>query len=318
MADASLVTSRKAGQVYVTVAAAVAIGEVIQLPDGRAGVLDGLSAAAAGDRVAFSTIGQYVAVKDPAVAILDGGHVFWDYSTNQATYRRGDDRDFLLGCAVGDAPLGDTTLTVDLNVKPCYVVDLARDSFVTALVGTQALGGLGIYRRGGATKLVLSATNEAQKSDALSREGFATAARAIIEFAVTVNSVAGGAATDVSVGVANATHATDADAIADRLFVHLDGDSANVYFESADGTTTVAATDSTIDFAAGTRFEVWMDMRAPGDVQIYVNGVNVLLSTVFNVSASANTWKLLAHVEKTATTDAIDVDVDWLRARIQG
>ncbi len=57
-----------------------------------------------------------------------------------------------------------------------------------------------------------------------------------------------------------------------------------------------------------------MDMRDPTDVQIYIDGVLVLGATVFNVNVAVGPWFLLAHVEKTASTDTYELAVDKLRA----
>lgn len=177
----------------------------------------------------------------------------------------------------------------------------------------------GISRRGGTLYFVINTTNCTQKLDALSVEGFAKDANAIVEFAFRVPNDGSGSAVDVSVGAANATHATDADSITDSVFMHLDANNTNINFESDDGTTEVAATDSTTDYTEGSgltvRKEVWMDFRNPADVQIYVDGVLMLPSTVFNVDASVATWKLLCHIEKTAATDGYEFALDWLRAR---
>jgi hypothetical protein len=169
--------------------------------------------------------------------------------------------------------------------------------------------------------VVISATNEAQKVDALSVDGFAPqTANAVVEFAFEVPSDGAGTVVDVSVGAASGTHASDADAITSHLFMHLDANSPNINFQSKDGTTTVASTDSTIDYTEGqalaNRVEVWFDMRDPSDVQVYVNGANVLPNTVFNVAAAAAaSWSLLMHVEKSASTDTYEFQLDWLRAR---
>ncbi len=121
---------------------------------------------------------------------------------------------------------------------------------------------------------------------------------------------------DVNVGVASATNATDGDGIAQHLFMHLDANATPILFQSKDGTTTVNATNSTVVYAEGTAFEVWMDMRNPADVQIYVNGALVLDATAFDVGNAASVWYLLAHVEKTSAADTYELEIDWLRARI--
>jgi predicted RecA/RadA family phage recombinase len=303
-----------------TNAAAVATGEVHQLADGRAGVYTGLNASGLGDVSNWTTEGQFTVTKTSGVVILDGGRVYWDHSANAATYKKVNDRDFYIGRAVGDAASAATTLVVNLNVDAPYDIDLARDPYITVPVGTQALGGfLPPAREGGAIAFKLTATNEAQKADAISVDGFSKDANAIVEFAFRMPNGGSGTASDFSIGIANATHATDADSITDSVFCHMDGGSTNIAFESDDGTTEVAATDSTLDFTAGTavanRVEVWFDLRNPADIQVYVNGANVLPASVFNIDASTAVWKLFAHVEKTSGTETADMTIDWLRVR---
>jgi len=300
--------------------AAVAAGEVHQLADGKAGVNAGLNAAVSGDRLTMYTEGMFVVEKAAGVVVLDGGPVYWDHSANVATYKSVSDRDFFMGTAVGDAASAATTLVVNLNKRPAYKVDLARDGFISVLAGTAAAGGFGYpVNLGGSTVLELTATNEAQKVDALSVEGFAVGANWIVEGAFRVISDGAGTAADLSLGVASGTHATDADSIAESVFIHLDANNTNINAESDDGTTEVAATDTTTDYTEGSalasRVEFWMDGRDPADVQIYVNGALVLGSTVFNVNAAAGPLFLLAHLEKTSSTDTYKVAVDWLRVR---
>lgn len=318
MAEATPATG--ADTATLTAAAAASAGEVWQLRDGRAGYLTGSNAVTSGTRATFRADGVVVMPKAAGVALLDGGRAFWDHSANAVTFRKVDDRDFYLGRIVGDAASADTTCAVNLNVDPAYDLDLVRDVYATVPVGTQALGGfLPPQRAGGGLSLVLTATSEAQKVDALSVEGFATGANAIVEFAFRVPTGGSGGGVDYSLGVANDTHATNADSITDSIFIHLDGGALDILAESDDGTTEVAATDTLVNFTAGSavanRVEVWFDMRNPADVQVYINGVNVLPATVFNVNASVATWRLLVHLEKTSGTETADLVVDWMRAR---
>lgn len=294
--------------------ASVGLGEVFQLPHGKAGIyLDGV-AGSSGERRNFESSGKFTLPKATGVVLLPGVRAYWDHSANVVTYRKVNDRDFYLGRVAEDAGSSDVVCVVDLNSDPPYDLDLARDPHASVIVGTQGLNTMGIFRRGGAHKIIVSATNEAQKIDALSDDGFHKDANAIVEFAVNVVDDGAGTVVDVSVGIANATHATDADSITDSVFMHLNANDVNIYFESDDGSTEVAATDSTIDYTAGTRFLVWFDTRNPADIQIYVNAALVLGATVFNVDASSATWKLLYHVEKTSSTDAYEINVDWMRA----
>ena len=120
---------------------------------------------------------------------------------------------------------------------------------------------------------------------------------------------------DTNIGLANATHATDADSITESLFIHLDGGSVNIYAESDDGTTEVAATDTTIDYTAGTPFLAQWDLSNTSDIQLYIDGVNVLPSSVFKLNVAAGPLKLLAYSEKSGTATLGNVSVLSLVAR---
>lgn len=314
MADAYRIDDGSA--IPFTAAAACAAGDLVQLPDGRAGVV--VAAVAAGALGSAYVTGRFAVAKVSGVVLLDGGRVYWDHSAGNATFRPSQDRDYYIGRAVGDAASTATVCSVALNVDPRPDRDLLADPYVTAPTGTQALGGfLPPQRCGGALKFILSATNEAQKADALGKDGFDPDANAIVEAVFAVVSDGGAGAQDVSIGLANATHATDADSITESLFVHLNGGDVNVYAESDDGTTEVAATDTTIDYTEGAanRVEVWFDLRDLADVGVYVNGAAVLTGTTFKLDAATGPLKLLVHVEKTATTDTYELDVERLEAR---
>lgn len=319
MADAGF--SKPASPIYQTAQGAVAVGEVRQLADGRAGVFVGSTAATTGDSTGFRTDGIFVMPKAATFSALDGMPAYWDHSANAINYKRTGDRDFYVGRFYLDATQAATECSVNLNVpENLWDVDLLRDAYLTVPTGTQALGGfLPPQRRGGSLTLLLSTTNEVQKADALGVDTFSKNANAIVRMIFRVVSDGAGAAPDFNIGIANDTHATDADSIANYLFVHLDGNSTNINLQSKDGTTTVAATDTTLDYTEGSalanRVEVWFDLRTPEDVQVYVNGVLALAATVFRLDAAANELRLLAHLEKTAAADVYEVAVDALQAK---
>lgn len=318
MGDATY--KRKRSQILLTVNSAVSVNELWQLPNGMAGYLFGSQGTSSGERSTFETDGQVICPKTTGICLLDGGPVFWDHSANMAHYKKVNDRDFFIGTAIGDAASGDNTCTVNLNVASRYNIDLAQDPYITIPVGTQALGGfLPPAREGGAIAFKLTATPEAQKVDARSVDGFALGANAIIEGAFRLPNGGSGSASDFSIGIANATHATDADAITDSAFIHLNGNDLNIYAECDDGTNETNATDTTVDLTTGTaitnRVEFWIDTRDPASLKFYVNGSRVLSGTTFNISASTATWYLLAHLEKTTGTETADMTIDWLRAR---
>ena len=319
MSDATMLRSRHDRR--ATAIAVIAAGEIQQLPGGSAGVRTGLNAAAAGDAANFTTTGQFTVTKGTGFNFLDGGRVYWDHSANCASYKKVNDRDFYLGRAVGDAALNDTTAVVNLNVDPPYDIDVLRDAALSVATGTSAAGGFGLPRvYGGARGLVLTGTSEVQPVDILSVDRFAVGANAIVEAIVRLGTNGSTSDVDFNIGVANGTSTTDADAITESVFVHIDGGALDLFAESDDGTTEVNATDTTVNVTAGSavsdRFEVWFDLRDPADVQIYVNGVNVLPSTVFNIAAAVGPLGILAHLEKaTGTATAGPIFIDRLCAR---
>ncbi len=308
----------------VTLSASAPLGQIRQLPDGRASIMRGTQAGTSGTQRIFQDTGKIVLPKATTFALLDGGRAYWDHSANQVSYKKVGDRDFYLGRVIGDAAMADDACTVDVNCRPEweYDLDLLRDGYTTAPVGTQALGGfLPPQRCGGALHLKLDTTNEAQKADALSVDTFSKSARAIIEIQWRVVNDGAGSAPDLSLGVASATHATDADSIPIHLLFHMDGNATAIKAQSKDGTTTVTATDTTKTYTEGSeiaqRKEAWIDLRSPADPQLYIDGVNVLPSSVFDISAAASELRLLAHLEKTAAADVYEVAIDRFVARFQ-
>lgn len=312
---AEAVTLRGRHDMRQTTTAAAVVGEVRQMPDGRAAVLTALNAPAAADLSGWSSTGVYTVQKTTSMVILDGGKVYWDHSANKCHFKTVNDRDFFLGTAVGDAASADTTMAVNLNVQPSYLIDIAKSPTDSVVVLTTAAAA-SVNNRGGSVNMLFSTDAEAQKTDSLSKDGWAIAANAIVEFAIEVIDNGDNAALDLNVGIANATHATDADSITESCFIHIDGTNLNILAESDDGTTEVAATDTTIDYVEGTRFEVWMDTRDIADIQIYIDGALVLGSTVFKLDAATGPLKLLAHMEKTSNDTPAELDIDWLRVRI--
>jgi len=317
MAEATLLKDAGAHAVDISAPAALSSGQVLQLADGRAAVVLGLTGSASGDRTALATSGQFTVAKTASIVILDGGEVMWDHSANSATIPLyGTSKDFYLGRAVGDAASAATTMVVELNApKDSAYITLQSDAFAAAPIQTAGVPFFGM--QGGSYTAQMSATAEAQKADLLSVKSFAIDSNWIAEAVVNVITAADADVVDVSVGVANATHATDADSITESVFIHLDSNgSTNILAESDDGTTEVAATDTTVDWAAGTAFHIAIDGRTPADIQVYINGVNVLPATVFTLGAGTGPLKALFHVEKTANDTLFTIRLSKLEVRL--
>jgi len=315
-AEATLYKDPGAFAVDATAEAAVASGEVLQLPDGRAAVKLGLLAAADGDAMALATEGQFTLLKTASVVILKGGRVFWDRSAGTATpLRAAAGGDFFIGVAVNDAASADTTVIVDFNKQPSYLVDLHRDAFDSATVLTA--GTPTNVTLAGETTMSFSATNEAQKLDLLSRLSVPVAIPMILEAKFAIVTAADADVGDLSVGLANGTHASDADSITESAFFHQDsGADLNLDAECDDGTAAeVAATDTTVDVVAGTDLEVWIDARDLTDLKYYVNGVRVLSTTAFDIGDATGPLKALFHWEKSANDSLGVVRVSHLAIR---
>lgn len=291
-----------------TADAAYSDGDIIQVPDGRAGVVRG-AVASGSNGSAEVTEGLIVTVpKTTSMVMLISSELFWDHSANKAHLLHGGDRDFFLGTCQKDETSSATTVRVALNKRPRYAVSLA-DGFAT--IPIQTAGFPVVHGAGEGVNLQLQAANEAQKIDALSIRSITVAglAECIGHALICVNDNGGATAADTNIGFANGTHATDADSITEAAFVHLDGNDLNISLASRDGTTTVAITDSTIDFVEGTPFLVQWDFRNLADIQTYVNGVLALPSSVFKLDAAAGPIKALAHMEKTSSTDTYRTSV---------
>jgi predicted RecA/RadA family phage recombinase len=304
----------------ITLEASAGAGEVRQLPNGLAAFYESSTGASSGDQPTFTSSGLVTIPKTNGIQFLKGGQVFWDHSANAGHYKAVNDRDFYLGTCDGDYASGDTFMNVYLNQYPNYLVDIARDAFISSLTGTVAVTGCNIFRRGGAHNLILNNTSEIQKLDMLSVNGFAPGGNWIVEGAFRIPSDGAGTNTDFNMGIASATHATDADSIAEHLFVHLDGNSTNINIQSKDGTTTVAATDTTSDYTESTtlanRVEFWLDGRDTADIQCYLNGLITLGASTFRLDNAVGPLFLLAHMEKASSADTYEGALDWLRVRL--
>lgn len=295
-------------------------GDVIQLKDGRAAVVG--EDVASGKPVGVYVGGIFKVQKTTSMVFLNGGRAYWDNSASLAHYKKVNDRDFYLGRFTADAASADTVCYLALNVDPPYDIDAFRDPCKSALAGTPAASAFGYPRRiGGAIELELTATSEAQKVDLMTVDGFdPSTSNAIVEFAFRVTNDGGSGAQDFSIGVADGTNATDFESVNAFVAIHLDGNVTAINAESDDNSTDVNPTDTTKTYSEGSavanRKEVWMDFRDPADVQIYVDGVLVLPSSVFTAGVTATTLFLIAHLEKTTGTDVYVVAIDWLRCRL--
>lgn len=312
MSEAALY--KDADTITILAPAALASGQVVQLPDGRAGYVMGLKAVAAGDPVEIQVGGQAVVAKTANVEILPGDELRWDRSANTATPLNAiADADFVIGTAVDGAAAADTTVVVALNKRPVYAIDIFRDRSDSVIVKTA--GTPAVTWTPGCATLTFSTTAEAQKVDIMSAAAIPVGVPFIAEGRVAAFDIGDDAALDFNVGIANGTHASDADEIAESVFFHLDGSALDIKAESDDGTTEVAATDTTVDAVDDTFFDFRIDARDLSDIKLYINGARVLSAKTFKLDKATGPFKLLVHVEKSANDTPGDFRVAHLAIR---
>ena len=294
-------------------------GDVLQLADGRAAVALGLSISAtaflSGETISVATNGVWSVLKTASIALLRGGQSIWDRSAETAGFAKASG-DFFLGTIAKDAVAADTTVNVELNVKPVYAIELNVDPFTIAVSN-----GLSTLKNSVASHVLTMAfdsATEAAMAALYSDDTVPVADLGVLEGRVCVYEDGDHAALDINFGVANATHATDMDTATETCLLHVDGDAGSlehILAESDDGSTEVAATDTTVDYVEQTFFEFWMDFRNIDDIQIYINGVLVLPATVFKLDAATGPMLIIAHLEKESNDTTADVRIDFLRLR---
>jgi len=302
-------------------AVALAAGEVIQDFDGQAGYVAGLNAVAVGDTYSLQKRGVVELPKTASINLLAGGRAYWVRSTSKVDFKWSAGA-FYIGTVYKDSLAAATTVEVQLNRQQANTIEWGKGGWecVTVLTAGTVIPNLGTGLSGtdpggGSTRFTFSATAEAQKVDALSRASIPVADGAILEARLAVFDIGDNAALDINIGLANDTHATNADTIAESVFFHLDGTSLLINAESDDGTTEVAATSTTVSCVDNTYFEVWIDARNPADIQLYINGVNVLPNSTFVLTAATGPMKALFHMEKTADDTLADVRVEFINVR---
>lgn len=286
--------------------AAVSAGEVVQVPDGRVGVV--IDAAAAGLLASCSITGIKKMEKTANEIYVPGQRLYWDASASKVTaIPPVTAADFFVGCAANDATASATVAEVDINKDWEGSIDQRTCTFAQLPVLTA--GDPRGYQVGAGLRFTIDATNEAQKIDALSHKAVALDSDWIFLAEVVIDAAAG-SATDISIGVADGTHATDFQSVSTLCTIHIDGGSANILVQSDDGTTDVAPIDSTIDWTAAVPFALAIDGRDPADIKLYINGIRETASaTTLALAAAASGLKACVHIEKSSSTDAATVTV---------
>lgn len=290
---------------FATVAA-VSAGEVLQVPDGRAGIA--VDTVGAGDACAVQIAGVVKLTKTALEIYVPGQRIYWDASASSTTaVPPVTAADFFVGCAADDAAAADATAKIDLNKDWEGSIDQRRATF--AQVPILTAGDPRAYQVGGGLRFNLDATNEAQKIDALSHKAVALDSDWIFLAEVVIDAAAG-SSTDITVGMADGTHDSDFQSVASFCTIHVDGASQDILVQSDDGSTDVAPIDSTLNWAAGVPFAVAIDGRDTTDIKIYINGIReTAAATTLAIAAAASGLKACVHVEKSSSTNTAALSV---------
>lgn len=310
-AEATLYKDALANTRDITAPEALSCGEIMQTEDGRAGVTAGLVGVADAAQAALITAGQFTVAKIVTKAICAGSEVWFDRSASTATPIRTADS-FYLGVAVDDAATTASTCVVDLNLKPNYLIEMGKGQWTTAEtdgLGVTALPG------GNEVKLAFDTATEAAMAAIYSADTIPAADGAIFEADVAIYDIGDNAAVDFAVGVANGTNATDFDSVTESAVIHLDGSSLNICAESDDGSTEVAATDTTVDAVDDTYFHVLIDCRDIDDIQFHIDGVPVLGDSTFKLDAATGPFLAIAHLEKSSDDSPADLRIKNMTMR---
>lgn len=292
-----------------TATTALVSGQVIQFPDGRAGVATALAGVDAGQPAAIVAHGQYDATKH-TVEFLDGDPVYWDAANNRADHE-GSGR-FFLGAAIGDAAASATRVRVDLNVAPQWAIDIsAGDQFPAAATGA----GAATVIAGPAHQLALTSANEAQRAAIMSLGDLTVGHGIVAEMDVAITTDGASDATRFSFGLGDAGAALFA-SIVRSISVNLEGNDAKIYAQQVGPGTNVVDTDTTATRTVGTIFRVKFDLRDPDAAKIYIDNVRVLSATTFGAFIGyTGTLKLIAQVDKATGTTVGTAKITRARAR---
>ena len=289
-------------------------GDVIQLPDGRAAVKGGLTAAASGDSVASYTEGVFRVLKAAGICLLRGGRAYWDRVNGVATFAQPSGA-FYIGRVAADAAATDTSVLIDFNIIVSDLIALKDGRWTSTPVKTAGSPAATRDAVGSGFAFSLDNTNEAQKIDAISIGGVRTIDGPILEGRIAIHDKGNNAALTIFLGLASGSNAAAFTNITDYCGFVFVGNSLEINAISTDGTTTVAKTDTTVLAVADTFNEFWLDARNPAAVDLYVDGVLMLTATVFSLAKAAGPLFPLLWVGKTANATTADVTVDFLRLR---
>lgn len=223
----------------------------------------------------------------------------------------------------------DNNLTIDedfIGDWPASQTALTGQGVVTwSKVETNGLGVIPVDGANGILKFSADAVAEAATCSLyLANNPVDIDDAPIVEFIAGVFDVGDDAAVDFNWGMADDTHATDADLIVTSAFFHVDGADLTLLCESDDGTNETAATDTGVTLVDDTYYAFKIDMTDKTDVKFFYRAITsptpaytrLLSGTTFTMAAATSTLTPIVIIEKTSNDTTFDFRVD--RIRLQG
>lgn len=140
----------------------------------------------------------------------------------------------------------------------------------------------------------------------------------IVDFRLAIYDIGDDAALDINFGIANDTHATDADVITESAFFHLDGTSLALVLESDDGTEEQGDVATGVTLVDDTFYDFRVDMTDKTSVTFWYKAVTAVAwtqlaaATTFNMENATSTLTPMVHVEKTSNDTLADVRLDFI------
>lgn len=295
--------------------AALASGDIVQLPDGRAAVYESARSADTGDvNAGARVVARWAVKKTASMVFLHGSNVYYDRATGLATILKGVGR-FWIGTVAKDAAAADATVDVFLNKRACYVTELGGPwEEGGGFAASDALG-LGSVFADNLVTLAFDAVAEIARASILANMGVDIDDGPIAEFELAVFNIGDNAALDINFGLATEAHATDFDASAQYVAVHLDGNSLVINTQSKDGTNNVAAQTASVSVVDDTYYLWQFDCRDKSNIKIYRNGVLLAGAATLHLNAYTGTLYLVVHLEKTSDDTVAEVRVRLARVR---
>jgi len=225
------------------------------------------------------------------------------------------DDDIIEGMPMPRGGGGPNTDSGGLHFEDDFIGDYPAKA--TALTGncwtkveTDGLGVISSDEPNGVLKFVADAVDEASTQALyMVNAPFDIDQNPIVDFIVAIFDIGDETTIDFNFGVADDTHADNADTIAVSAFFHLDGADLSLCCECDDNTTDTPAEDTGVDLTDDTYYEFRIDMTDKTDVKFSYRDVGapawtrLLPDSTFSMAAATGALTPIVHVEKAAGND---------------